>query len=82
LGRGENISIQRQRVVEWLISRHGTSWELDYLPPENEPRNTLADPALSKKMLKYEAVIPIEAGLSKTWNWFEKNTPIAGRPIE
>lgn len=70
LGSSEEISIQNLAKLIIKISSKKTGTVLDRSKPDGQPRR-LPDTKKAKKMIGFNATIPLEIGLKKTIKWYQ-----------
>jgi UDP-glucuronate decarboxylase len=71
LGNPAEVSVRE--LAEKIISMTGSKSRIIYLPlPQDDPRQRKPDISLAKRELKWQPVVDLETGLSKTIEYFKK----------
>jgi UDP-glucuronate decarboxylase len=69
LGNPDELAIAE--IARRIVAFTGSKSELRFLPlPEDDPRQRRPDISLARKVLHWEPVTPLEAGLAKTIEHF------------
>lgn len=71
IGTGEEVAVNA--LFHLLKTFRPRAPEPIHAPPKaGEQRRSVVDPSLAKRTLGWEALMPMEKGLRKTWDWFKE----------
>jgi UDP-glucose 4-epimerase len=71
VGKGEVINIGSSRNISINELAKLFNREVEYLPERKEPKHTLADRSLAKKLLGWEPEVSFEDGVRELMNDFK-----------
>ena len=73
IGTGQELSVNT--LFEYLTRFHANAPEPIYAPPKpGEQRRSVIDPSYAKRAMGWEALVSLEEGLKKTWDWFKERS--------